>query len=282
VGASWGAGQMTEYQFYKKPHDAETADQIKSAGPNIHPTTFDVLNDMYHSDKLFGTESDQPICIDKFTRISIKQGAIINNLMRAHSVKRSLEIGLAYGFSTVWMLDALRSQLDSLHIAIDPFEKSYWQGIGLSQVKRLDLEQHFKWVKDYSIHALSDLIRNQAQFDFIYIDGNHRFDDIVVDFYLSDEVLRTGGLMALDDVWMQSVRTAANFIVNNRAYKLVPQPVENMIVLKKQHGDDRDWHHFKSFKVASEGLLKRTLKKVPHSFGLSRARLRSLWPTKPT
>jgi predicted O-methyltransferase YrrM len=89
-------------------------------------------------------------------------------------------------------------------------------------------------VEDYSIHALSDLIRDQAEFDFIYIDGNHRFDDVIVDFYLSDQVLRPGGLMALDDLWMQSIRTAANFIVNNRAYRLVPQPVEKMIVLKKE------------------------------------------------
>jgi predicted O-methyltransferase YrrM len=270
---------MTENQFGKKPHYPKIIDQIGSSSPDIHHTTLDVLDYMYHSDKLHGTESDQPICIDKSTRISVGQGVTINSLMRAHSVKRSLEIGLAYGFSTVWMLDALRSQRDSLHIAIDPFELRSWHGIGLVQIKKLDLDRHFQWVEDYSIHALSDLIRQQAQFDFIYIDGNHRFDDVVVDFYLSDQVLRPGGLIALDDLWMQSIRTAANFIVTNRAYKLVPQPVDNMMVLKKEHGDDRDWLHFKSFKVASEGsggLPKRALKTVLRSFGLSRARLRSL------
>jgi predicted O-methyltransferase YrrM len=277
---------MTEYQFDRKPHHhIKMIDEIRSSGPHIHHATIDVLNYMYQADKLYGTESNQPICIDKSTRISIGQGLTINNLMRTHSVKRSLEIGLAYGFSTVWMLDALRSQKDALHIAIDPFEKSSWHGIGLVQVKKLDLDRHFQWVEDYSIHALSDLIRKQAQFDFIYIDGNHRFDDVVVDFYLSDQLLRPGGLMALDDVWMQSVRTAVNFIVSNRAYTLVPQPVKNMLVLTKEHDDDRDWLHFKSFKVASkylEGLPKRTLKRVLRSCGLSGARLRSFWPMQKT
>ena len=275
---------MIENQYGKKPHYPKLIDQIGSSSPDIHHTTVAVLDYMYHSDKLTGTESDQPMCIDKSTRISVRQGATINSLMRAHSVKRSLEIGLGYGFSTVWMLDALRSQKDSLHIAIDPFEQSSWHGIGLVQVKRLGLEERrFQWVEDYSIHALSDLIRNQAQFDFIYIDGNHRFDDVVVDFYLSDQVLRPGGLIALDDLWMQSIRTAANFIITNRAYKLVLQPVDNMMVLKKEHGDNRDWLHFKSFKVAqSEGSPNRTLKRLLRSFGLSRARLRSLWPKKAT
>jgi predicted O-methyltransferase YrrM len=266
---------MTQHQLPKKPH-IKLIDEIRNYGPDIHHTTLDLLNFMYHANLLHGTESDEPICIDKSTRISVRQGAMINSLMRAHSVKRSLEIGLAYGFSTVWMLDALRSQRDSLHIAIDPFEESNWHGVGLAQVKRLDLGAQFRWVEDYSIHALSDLIRDQAEFDFIYIDGNHRFDDVIVDFYLSDQVLRPGGLIALDDLWMQSVRTAANFIGHNCAYKLVPQPVENMMVLKKEHGDHLDWRQFKPFNT-SEGLLKRSLKRALRLSGAW-----SLWPTKVT
>ncbi len=265
---------MTEYQFDKKPHQTKIIDQIKRFCPDIHHTTLDVLGDMYHSDKLHGIESDKPICIDKSTRISVRQGAMINNLMRAHSVKRSLEVGLAYGFSTVWMLDALRSQRNSLHIAIDPFQKGHWHGIGLVQVERLAFGRNFQWVEDYSIHALSDLIRRKATFDFIYIDGNHRFDDVIVDFYLADQVLRRGGLIALDDLWMESVRTAVNFIVSNRAYELVPQPVENMMILKKEYDDDRDWRHFRPFKVASKGgALRKVVSRVVRTFAAARPTL---------
>jgi hypothetical protein len=44
---------------------------------------------------------------------------------------------------------------------------------------------------------------------------NHRFDDVIVDFYLSDQILRIGGIIAFLDMGMNSVRTAANFILNN-------------------------------------------------------------------
>lgn len=224
-------------------------DQIRSASARLHPTTLLVLADMYGPGKLRGTESDELLSIDEHTRVSIEQGAMLNTLMRDHSVERSLEIGLAYGFSTVWMLDALCSLKGSAHTAVDPFQKTHWGGIGLAQAARLEYAGRFEWIPDYSIHALSRLIHNKRQFDFIYIDGNHRFDDVIVDFYLADQIMRPGGLIVLDDMWMNSIRSATNFIINNRAYELLPQPVRNISVLRKIRDDDRSWEHFVSFEI---------------------------------
>jgi len=114
---------------------------------------------------------------DAVTRTSIAQGAQINQIIRQSETS----------FSTVWILDALRSRLNSLHVAIDPFEITLYGGIGLQQIKRLNAAVGFEWVAERSIHALSRLIKSEAKFDFIFIDGNHRFDDVLVDFYLSDE-----------------------------------------------------------------------------------------------
>jgi len=52
--------------------------------------------------------------------------------------------------------------------------------------------------------------------------------------YLSDQILRCGGYIALDDMWMRSVRTAASFIRSNRAYVPTPEPDQNMMILQKQ------------------------------------------------
>jgi Methyltransferase domain len=89
----------------------------------------------------------------------------------------------------------------------------------------------------------------EENFDFMYIDGNHKFDDVIVDFHLSDQLLRPGGLAVFDDMWMNSVRSATNFIVNNLPYEIVPQPVENMLVLQKSGNDTRHSRHFKTFEV---------------------------------
>jgi predicted O-methyltransferase YrrM len=226
----------------------------------LHSTTQHVLHEMYNSETLLGTESSNPITVDKMAKTDARKGADIHRFMRAHAVKTSLEIGFAYGFSTVWMLDALRPQTNSHHIAIDPFEKTYWHGIGLAQVKRLGFHFDFHWIDDLSIHALSDLIRRGERFDFIYIDGNHRFDDVLVDFYLSDQALKLGGHIAFDDTWMGSIKTVANFIRRNRAYKEISEPGASMMIFRKEREDDRDWHHFTAFPVATErGLLLKML-----------------------
>jgi predicted O-methyltransferase YrrM len=225
----------------------EDARKLKRVAHVLHPKTFQVLEAMYTEDKLPGTESDKPVPIDRAVRVSVEQGALLHRLLRRIGAKRSLEIGFAYGFSTVWILDALRAQDSSEHIAIDPFEKTGWHGVGLAHVEQLSFDKHFRWVPEYSIHALSDFIRNREKFDAVYIDGNHRFDDVLVDFYLSDQVLRVGGFVVLDDMWMDSVKRAASFIFRNRAYEVGGTQVPNVSVFQKLREDDREWTHYVNF-----------------------------------
>ncbi len=263
---------MPQDQSAQRTYTIAIRDQLMRACPRLHRGTVDVLAEMYRADKLYGTESDRPVDIDKVPRISVEQGAAIHRLMRSHSVRRSLEIGLANGFSTVWMLDALRARRNALHIAIDPYQRSFFKGVGVTQAKRLSPGACFQWIEDFSIHALSGLIRKNEKFDFIFIDGNHRFDDVIVDFYLSDQIMRSGGLIAFDDMWMSSVRTAINFIVSNRSYEIVPQPAENMKVLRKIRDDDRDWEHFKGFDVdwPEDGAAQMPAKSSAVSRGVGR------------
>src|SRR5262249_33703823 len=107
--------------------------RLQALAPSLNQNTLNVLAEMYDGEPLFGTESRDPIALDSITRISAEQGAVLRQLMIDNSVSRSLEIGFAYGFSTLWMLDALRSSSDAMHVAIDPFEKSQWSGVGLYQ-----------------------------------------------------------------------------------------------------------------------------------------------------
>jgi hypothetical protein len=37
-----------------------------------------------------------------------------------------------------------------------------------SRVRRLGFDYDFRWIEDYSIHALSDVIRQKERFEFIY------------------------------------------------------------------------------------------------------------------
>lgn len=234
--------------------------ELRLHAPQISPDAFQLLLEMHSTGQLYGTESSNPVPIDA-TRISIAQGSQMNKLMRSYRVEKSLEVGFAFGFSTIWILDALLDQKGGFHQAIDPFEKSQWQGVGLKQVERLDnASQKFRWLDAYSIRALPKLMERQEQFDFVFVDGSHRFDDTLLEFYFADQLLRTGGLLAFDDMWMPSIRTVVSFILTNRDYQLVKQPVRNMAVLEKLAPDSRDWRHFNQFQVHKQRKLREAIR----------------------
>jgi predicted O-methyltransferase YrrM len=145
----------------------EITKELDLCAPHIDTATLQVLSDMYSANFLQGTESEEPVQLDKAVKVSPVQGAQINHIMRSRGARRSLEIGFAYGFATLWMLDALSAQQDTFHVAVDPFEKALWGGVGLRQIERLPYTGKFEWVEDYSIHALSRLIQQKTTFDFI-------------------------------------------------------------------------------------------------------------------
>jgi predicted O-methyltransferase YrrM len=54
-----------------------------------------------------------------------------------------------------------------------------------------------------SIKALGILREENAVFDFIYVDGSHRRDDVMIDCLGAWRLLREGGVMLMDDyTWM--------------------------------------------------------------------------------
>lgn len=215
------------------------------------PRSAAVLREMYSAGALPGAPHGEPVAIDQDTRISAHQGAELHRLVSTAGAKSCLEVGLAYGYSTVWILDALSRTPDTSHVAIDPFQLSRWGGVGLETVNRLNAATKFQWIQERSDFALASFAKAERTFDFIYIDGGHRFDDVIVDFYLSDRVLNVQGLMVFDDMFMPSIQTAVSFLERNRAYQRVASQVRNIAVLRKSQNDSRDWRHFVPFEVAA-------------------------------
>jgi predicted O-methyltransferase YrrM len=92
----------------EEPVGSSARARFQALAPSLDKNTLNALADMYGGKALLGTESENPIALDEATRISPEQGATLRQLMMDNSASRSLEVGFAYGFSTLWMLDALR------------------------------------------------------------------------------------------------------------------------------------------------------------------------------
>jgi predicted O-methyltransferase YrrM len=61
------------------------------------------------------------------------------------------------------------------------------------------LEDRIKGIKGDSSDVLLKMIKDRELFDFIYVDGSHKCLDVALDLFLSWQLLRVGGVMAIDD-----------------------------------------------------------------------------------
>jgi predicted O-methyltransferase YrrM len=122
-----------------------------------------------------------------------------------------LEIGSFQGKSTIWLLENILTDKTSSITCVDTFEGSiehlmYFE----NHIKNLfDIFSHniskFKnkvnIIKDKSQTALKTI---NEQYDFIYIDGDHKASSVIEDAVLSFPLLKKGGIMIFDDyLWFQ-------------------------------------------------------------------------------
>src|SRR3989442_1050578 len=150
----------------------------------------------------------------------------ITGLVRQLNARRTLEVGMAMGCSTLSILEGLSS--DGLHTAIDPnqtLEGGYgWHGIGLESVRRAGFADRFNLIEQLSYLALPQLLAVGEQYDFILIDGWHSYDYTFIDYFYSDLLLRDGGILVIDDWRMPQVYQVTRFIETHKPYeKLGPR-----------------------------------------------------------
>jgi len=70
--------------------------------------------------------------------------------------------------------------------------------------------------------ALPQLIAEGLIADAAFVDGSHRFHEVFVDLCFLRKIVRPGGIIALDDHWWPSVRTAAHYFELNMGWRVVP------------------------------------------------------------
>lgn len=213
----------------------------------------EILQSMYNGEPQPG-ENGTLYDIDDTTRISIEEGLTLYSLCLAQPVAATLEVGLAYGFSTVFLLAALERAGHGSHVAVDPFQRRDWHGIGVTHANGLVsgssrlTSGSFTWIEDLSHRALVDLERAERTFGLIFIDGYHRFDDVLMDFTLSAHLCRPGATIVLHDMWLDSIKAVASFVEHNRSdFARVPTGCENLAVFRCTGEDQRDWSHFVDF-----------------------------------
>jgi predicted O-methyltransferase YrrM len=187
--------------------------------------------------------------------ISLAEGKFIHDWIKDHHLSATLEIGLAFGASAVSMLAAHQG----IHVCIDPYQEKNYLNAGLENLIRLGYGNRILFHQDFSCNVLPKLYSEKAQFDFIFIDGDHRFDNLFVDFYFSDLLLANNGYILFHDSWMRGTQLVASFIRRNRNnYKQIRWAGLNLTLFQKSGTDNSSWDSFKEF-YTLRGILTHVI-----------------------
>ena len=157
--------------------------------------------------------------------ISKEEDEFLQRLIASTRPENSLEVGLAFGVSALFICEAMVEVGGKRHIVIDPQQthSEHWQGIGL---RHLQEAGYGGMVKHYAVEsqaALPQIVAEGAKIDFAFVDGNHTFDHTLADFFYIDKLPRVGGVVVFDDASFPSVHRGCRYVATNRSYRVCGQ-----------------------------------------------------------
>ncbi len=100
----------------------------------------------------------------------VEEYARIGELLHRDKPKRTLEIGMANGGSTVQICNAHKANgVGGRHTAIDPFQSAAtgWKGAGHVAVAKAGYTDIVRVIEDFDYLALPQLVRDRERFDFV-------------------------------------------------------------------------------------------------------------------
>src|SRR5260221_14216659 len=107
----------------------------------------DLIDSLYRTRKSVDS-SGEVIGID--SEISREEGEFLYGLVAAHpSMRRTLEVGCAYGLSSLHICEALRGREGARHTILDPFQKTGWKGVGLHHLDLSGID-FYHWLEERS------------------------------------------------------------------------------------------------------------------------------------
>lgn len=159
-------------------------------------------------------------CLPLKDAIDAETGHLLQKLIEEKRPAVTLEVGLAYGVSALFICEALTKVGAKKHIAIDAFQGTLWSGIGIHHLRQAGFGNLVELREQLSEYALPQLVQEGLKVDFAFIDGTHSIDQKIIDFFYVDRLLNVGGVVAFDDCNWSSIHQVCRFIATNRPYRV--------------------------------------------------------------
>lgn len=148
------------------------------------------------------------------------QGLFLQKVFDKVQPKKSLEVGLALGISTLFILEK-HKQLDAAdkcHIIIEPFS---WGDAAIHNIRKEGLEKYVDIRNDFSHVVIPSLFLDKQRIQFAYVDTTKVFDTVLHDFYFIDKILDVGGVVVFDDATMGGISVVIRFVNSLPHYEIL-------------------------------------------------------------
>jgi predicted O-methyltransferase YrrM len=178
-----------------------------------------LLEEILRTKQVRSVDGSETLPLD--SAISPDVGEFLQRLIRQRKPKTTLEVGLAFGVSALFICEALQECGGLHHIAIDAFQSTQWKSIGINNLKLAGFGNLIELRESYSHLALPELEAQGTRIDFAFIDGWHTFDSALTDFFHVDRLLPFGCVVVFDDAFFPGVHQACRYVATNRAYRVV-------------------------------------------------------------
>lgn len=190
--------------------------------------------------------------------ISKEYGTMIYDLIIKQNLTKTMEVGLAFGGSSLFICAAHLNANNpkSFHIAIDPNQSTQWHNVAVTNIKRLGYPR-MELIEQPSYRALPQILNrlvgntkwinptydpNYPRLDLCFVDGWHTFDATLVDMYYCDLLLRPGGYLIVDDAKFDALKDLAKYIDSNwQHYERVNTTYKLFLMYRKKNDDQRSW-----------------------------------------
>jgi predicted O-methyltransferase YrrM len=204
-------------------------------------------------------------CMPLHSELPAEEGAVLQHWLREACARKVLEVGCAYGISSLYICEALEDMESEHYHVIDAFQDSQWHGIGRAHLEMAAPGAAITFHEVLSELCLPRLLEQGLSFDFAYVDGWHTFDQVMLEFYYINRMLDVGGVIVFDDIHLPSQQKVLAFIETCPAYTslALPDTVRNSLRAKvrraagvppirlhafqKTSDDARDWDWHEEF-----------------------------------
>jgi predicted O-methyltransferase YrrM len=165
------------------------------------------------------------------SHISIQEGLFLQEIINEVHPITSLEVGVAYGTSSMFICEAMTAQGGKKHISVDP-GPVYLKGgrtldrcgLGLLNLERCGYREFVEFYEAGSEFILPELLKKGEKIEFAFIDGWHTLDHCLVDFFYINRLLKEGGVVVFHDVRLPGIAKLMRYISGYPAYRLYKTP----------------------------------------------------------